>query len=855
MGFAVSLQEYQAKRRFEESPEPRGGETPSSGPLRFVVQKHRATRLHYDFRLELGGTLKSWALPKGPSLNPEDKRLAVMVEDHPLEYASFEGVIPAGNYGAGTVMIWDEGTYEAPGASDRRQSEALLEAGLRKGHLSFALFGKKLMGRFALLKTRGQGEKGWLLVKKQDEFASSEDVRARDRSAVSRRGMEGIAEQSRKTGSFWLSSSERGRLDFADAPRAPMPRKIKPMLATPVDESFDRAGWFFEIKWDGYRAIAEVEGQKVSLYSRKHLSFERMYAPIVESLTKLGHDAVLDGEIVVLDAAGKSQFQLLQNYQQTKKGPLVYFVFDLLYLDGHDVRGLPLRRRKELLTQILPQLSNIKISEHIETNGVAFFAAVAEQGLEGIMAKDGASRYADGKRGKSWLKIKTHHRQEAIICGYTAPRNTRQHFGALILGVRNGDELVHIGQSGSGFTDRSLTDVYARLKPLVQSKSPFKKAPKTETKAHWVKPELVCEISFAGWTEDGHARFPIFQGLREDKQASEVRREQPVPAETIAAKPTPQPSLGTLRHKKVQVQIGEHPVQLTNLSKVYWPDEGFTKGDLIDYYRQVADFILPYLKDRPQSMHRHPNGILAKSFFQKDVSRQPPPDWVQTIDIQSEHEPKSNRYLLCQDEATLLYLANLGCIEINPWNSRLGSLEKPDYLLIDLDPEDISFERVVEVARTVHETLDEIGATSVCKTSGKRGLHVYVPLGARYGHEHAKQFAELLVSLVHRRVPLITSLARMPKQRQQRVYLDWLQNGRGKTLAAPYCVRPYKGATVSAPLQWKEVRAGLDPAKFTMKTMPERLARVGDLWGPILSAGIDLNACLENMASVLQKRL
>jgi bifunctional non-homologous end joining protein LigD len=646
----------------------------------------------------------------------------------------------------------------------------------------------------------------------------------------------------------------QGVLDLADAPQAPLPRNIRPMLATPVESSFDRPGWVFEVKWDGYRAIAEVSVKQVRLYSRKHLSFERTYAPIVESLKQLGHEAVLDGEIVVLDDSGKPQFQLLQNYQSTKKGPLVYFVFDLLYLDGHDLRGLPLLRRKELLARIVPDLPGIQLSEHVEERGIAFFEAVAEQGLEGIVAKDGRSRYHEGLRSPSWLKIKTHLRQDAIICGYTGPRGTRQHFGALILGLYDGDKLVPIGNVGTGFSTRSLAAIHTRLEPLRQAKAAFPEPPRTDTPARWVRPELVCEVSFAGWSADGHMRHPVFQGLREDVPARGVQRERAQAVDSLVeATPLLRPGLGTIREKNVRLQVGDHVLQLTNLDKTYWPEDGYAKGDLLDYYRQVSAFILPYLKDRPQSLHRHPNGIHGKSFFQKDVSKQPPPAWVQTVELSGEQGSETIRSVLCQDEATLLYLANLGCIELNPWNSRIARLDSPDYLLIDLDPEDISFERVIETAQSVRRTLEKIGAASLCKTSGKRGLHIYVPLGSQYTHAHAKQFAELIANVVHRQLPGTTSLLRLPQQRQQRVYLDWLQNGEGKTLAAPYCVRPVPGATVSTPLKWAEVRRGLDPGKFTIRTMPKRLSMVGDLWRPVLGTGIDLYACLERLTTLLQR--
>jgi bifunctional non-homologous end joining protein LigD len=855
----VSLQQYQAKRRFRETPEPKGTVAAGRGPLRFVVQKHRASHLHFDLRLEQGGTLKSWAVPKGPSLNPDDKRLAIMVEDHPLDYLLFEGTIPKGNYGAGTVMVWDEGTYHVPGITNRLENDRSVRDGLYKGHVTFVLHGKKLKGEFNLIKTQRGEENAWLLVKKRDAFASQQPYTGEDRSVLTNRTMEEITQ-----GQAGAQGDDQLGPDGSDAPKGPMPRNVKPMLATPVSQPFDRPNWLFEIKWDGYRAIAEVRRQGVRLYSRKGLAFEERFAPIVDALEYLGHEAVLDGEVVVVDQTGKAQFQLLQQYQNTRKGSLIYYIFDLLYLDGHDLRNLPLVRRKELLARILDHLPNIKLSDHIEEHGIAFFEAVSQRRLEGIIAKDGRSRYTEDVRSRSWLKIKTHMRQEAVIGGFTEPKGGRQGLGSVVLGVYEGDDLLYIGHAGSGLTDHGLADLRSRLDPLVQKPCPFKNRPKANAPVHWVKPEVVCEVSFDAWTADGSMRHPTFLGLRPDKDARTVRRETAKPPEVVlpngADKVDSQPQAArpqissTSSQANRQVSIEGHVLQLTNLSKLYWPEDGYTKGDLIHYYREVAEVLLPYLKDRPESLNRHPNGIHGKSFFQKDMSRQPPPEWVETIDIFSESVQKEARTLLCQNEATLVYLANLGCIELNPWSSRVGSLDRPDYLMLDLDPEDVSFGQVVETAQMVRKILDQAGAPALCKTSGKRGLHVVVPLGARYSYEQAKYFAELIARIVNHKLPGSTSVIRNPALRQQRVYLDFLQNGEGKTLASVYSVRPQPGATVSTPLKWSEVKRGLNPANFTIRTLPRRLDKLGDLWKPILSQGIDLPTCLERLTSNLKRQ-
>jgi bifunctional non-homologous end joining protein LigD len=854
----MSLQTYHGKRRFERTPEPAGKPRKGRGALRFVVQKHDASRLHYDFRLELDGVLKSWAVPKGPSLNPNDKRLAIMVEDHPFDYRKFEGTIPAGNYGAGTVMVWDEGTYEPLEASDRAANEAKVREGLEHGHLRFVLHGHKLQGQFSLVKLkRGKGNE-WLLLKHRDHFAGDGNVLDQDLSAVSRRTMEQIAEHAPRRGKLGHPNGKAKRsasVRASTAAKSMMPHRVKPMLATFVDQPFDRPDWFFEVKWDGYRAIAEIEQGNVRLYSRRLLSFETKFAAVARALKGFGHDAVLDGEIVALDAQGRSHFQLLQNYQKTGKGTLIYYIFDLLYFDGNDLREQPLRRRKELLARLLKGSSSLlRLSEHIEEKGIAFFEAAARQGLEGIIAKNAASTYREGIRSRNWLKMKVRKQQEAVIGGFTQPQGTRQRFGALVLGVYDGDDLVYIGHTGSGFDAASLQLVHSKLDPLIQSACPFKIRPKTNAPVKWVKPTLVCEVEFQNWTQDGSMREPIFLGLREDKSAREVKREMPEPiSEAIESS-----DAGTSRSKHSPAQSNtaakstassELPAgKFTNLDKVYWPDEGYTKGDVLRYYHEVAPMILPYLRDRPLVLNRHPNGIKGKSFFQKDVSRQPPPEWVRTAKIYSESNDEELLYVICDDEATLLYAANLGCIELNPWNSRVGTLDNPDYVIIDLDPQDLPFTEVVQAALAVRKLLEKRCGEGYCKTTGKRGLHIYLPLGARYPYDQARQFAEIVARLVHKELPETTSVIRSPALRRHRVYLDYLQNRRGQTLAAPYSLRPVAGARVSTPLQWREVNNKLDPGQFTIETMRRRLDKFGDLWQPVLGKGIDLEKCLKSMS-------
>jgi bifunctional non-homologous end joining protein LigD len=542
----MGLKDYQSKRKFNKTPEPKPGpESISSranttsggddkGPGRgkrliFVVQKHAARALHYDLRLEMEGVLKSWAIPKGPSLNPSIKRLAVMVEDHPFDYKDFEGVIPKGNYGAGSVIIWDRGFYHHPSDKDGKESEELLLEGLKKGDIKFVLVGEKLQGEFALVRTR-KDEKSWLLLKKRDRSATAEDILGENRSVASDKTIEDISEtdsrkssQQEKTDQTGLREAMEGE-DLKDAPVRPMPRSIKPMLATLIEKPFDHPDWLFEVKWDGYRAVAVIGDGTVSLNSRNMISLNAKFSPIVESLNKSGFEAVLDGEIVVVDDHGHADFQMLQDYNKTGIGHLVYYVFDLLYFDGHDLTGLPLLKRKDLLKKVLPSSLNIKFSDHVWKEGVLFFNVVKEKGLEGIIAKQAQSVYQIGKRSRQWLKVKTHLTQEAVIAGFTEPSGRRKHFGALVLGIFEGHDLIFIGHTGGGFSTKMLRDIIKRLGPLIRKKCPFKVEPKTNTPVTWVKPELVCEVIFHGWTSEGLMRQPVFSRMREDKAARETVR-------------------------------------------------------------------------------------------------------------------------------------------------------------------------------------------------------------------------------------------------------------------------------------------------------------------------------------------
>lgn len=531
----MSLDRYREKRDFRKTPEPpdkKAGVKKADRPLTFVIHKHSASHLHYDLRLELDGVLKSWAIPKRPTLDPDEKRLAMMVEDHPLDYGSFEGTIPKGNYGAGTVMIWDEGTYHAAHHEDRRESEEELRRGLEKGHISIVLNGKRLKGEFAVVKIRKSGDNSWLMIKKRDEFSGpgKDTLEERDRSAETGRTMEEIS-----AGNVVAHTVKAPRgVDLYGAPKGAMPSDVRPMLATLVDNPFDRDGWLFEVKWDGYRALAEIHGGNVRLYSRNGKPLNQRFPPIVESLQQLPFNALFDGEVVIVDENGRADFQFLQNYMNTGQGNLVYYVFDILHFRGHNLMGLPLRRRKAVLSQVIPldpPLPHIRLSGHVENNGVSLFNAVTENNIEGIVAKDGASPYRPGDRGREWLKVKTARQQEAVIGGFTQPRGGRKFFGALLLGVYEDGDLVYIGHAGGGFTDQGLREMHARMYPLKTDKSPFKESPRDHTAVTWIRPELVCEVRFTEWTDEGLLRHPVFMGLREDKKPREVRKELPRPAD------------------------------------------------------------------------------------------------------------------------------------------------------------------------------------------------------------------------------------------------------------------------------------------------------------------------------------
>jgi bifunctional non-homologous end joining protein LigD len=900
----MTLETYQAKRHFKKTPEPSGQTKKHSqkkaDALRFVIQKHAASHLHYDFRLEADGVLKSWAVPKGPSLDPAVKRLAMAVEDHPLDYAGFEGTIPQGNYGAGTVMVWDEGTYTVASDLTPAETEAVVLEGLQKGKLTFQMQGSKLQGEFALVKTH-RDENGWLLIKHKDEYITEEDILEKETSVLTQRTMAEIAdgaisrvkskvddsEKAAKKAKEKVSISKTSQSLSKKQPE-PFPHNMTPMMATLVDTPFSKPGWVYEIKWDGYRAIAELENGAVKLYSRNHQPFEAKYPGIVEALKQLAdRSLILDGEVVALDADGHAHFQNLQDAGK-RASQLTFMVFDLLYCDGKDLRTSSLLERKALLRKVLPEnLPAICYCDHMEEDGEGFFQAAETQGLEGIIAKDGQSLYRSGTRSAAWLKIKTQQRQEAIICGYTEPQGSRKDFGALILGVYEEDRLQYIGHTGTGFTAKSLKNLKQRFADYETERCPFAKRPVTNQKASWLKPELVCEVKFTHWTEDGYLRQPVFLALREDKPAETITRENKLTvsqalkkekaeakvqprdskkaktikltndkkSRTAAKKQSPSEKSDTQKkstfaketpnsEKSRILSINGQDVAITHPRKLLWPETGYSKLDIANYYWQAASYILPYLKDRPFVMNRFPQGIHGEHFYQKD---QPDslPDWIETVSIYSESNSRELRYLLCQNEETLIYLANLGCIETHVWNVRQQTLHQPDWMVIDLDPEDIEFESIVETAKVVHEILTEAKTAHFCKTSGASGLHIYVPMGAQYDENTVRDFGQLVATLTHQQLPGITSLERSPAKRQKRIYLDYLQNRFGQTLVSPFSIRPTVEASVSMPLDWDEVKKGLHPSQFTIANATERFEDAEKLWQGVLGKGINLKRVIQ----------
>jgi bifunctional non-homologous end joining protein LigD len=840
---APQLHTYRRKRDPERTPEPFGGRRPAGQRL-FVVQKHAARRLHYDLRFEMDGVLKSWAVPKGPPARPEDKRLAVHVEDHPIEYAAFEGVIPAGNYGAGAVIVWDRGWYRPVKDEDPL-------AALARGKLEVELFGFKLRGRWTLARMSGKA-KEWLFLKKADragDTAAAELTERYPQSVVSGLTVEEIRDVAGKR------TAIGARLQALGAPPGDVSPGRQPfMLATLAPAPFSRQGWLFEIKYDGVRVLAKRRGDTVTLYGRKGQPITGRYPEVVAALGALPiDDFLIDGEIVALDPAGRPSFQRLQSRMAVTSPhdveraaaavPVVGVFFDGLALNGHDLRGLPLLRRKECLAWLLPPVGPVRYGDDVLADGQALFDAADAAGLEGIVAKKADSTYEAGRSG-SWIKIKCQRHQEFVIGGYTDPKGARARFGALDLGLHESGRLVYVSKVGSGFDEAGIEGLWATLEPLRRATSPFAIGTPAGSGHHWVEPRLVCEVRFSEWTADGGLRHPTFIGLRPDTPPEQCRREAPPP---LFEEPRARPEKGASGPASAPAAPapGER-VKVTNPAKVFWPAEGYTKGDLIAYYRAVAPLLLPYLRDRPLVLTRYPDGIGGKSFFQKDAPDFVPA-WVRTERIYSKDAEREIDYFVVNDADTLAYVINMGTIPLHLWGSRLGSVERPDWLILDLDPKGAPFADVIRVARALHRILDELELASYVKTSGATGLHILVPLGARYTYEEARTFARLLAVLGVEALPAISTIARPIQSRAGKVYIDFGQNGHGRTIVAPYSARPLPGAPASCPLTWGEVNARLDPGRFTIATLPRRFEKMADPLAPVLRGSIDIAAAIRRI--------
>ena len=662
----------------------------------------------------------------------------------------------------------------------------------------------------------------------------------------------------------------------ASGKNAALPRKISPMLATLVDKPFDKPGWLYEVKWDGYRAMTVLNKGSVELISRNGKSFNEKFYPVYNQLQQWKLNAVIDGEIVVLDDNGMADFSGLQGWRSEADGDLVYYVFDILWLEGKDLTGLALTERKNILRKIIPSKGIVKMSENFETTGTAFYKLAQEMNIEGIMAKKADSTYSMGIRTQDWLKIKTNQRQEVVIGGYTRNEGSSKYFSSLLVGVYQNKRLQYTGKIGTGFSEKLQKEMLAQFKPLISKKCPFEEQPDINKPSRfrhnppnatvtWLRPKLICEVSFTEMTTDHVMRHPSFEGMRSDKKASDVKLEKEKPVEKIIAGKKTKKDLiigqkiifdkankgerNSLLNPSDEMQVRKvngHELKFSNLSKIYWPKEKYSKRDLINYYYQVAPYMLPYLKDRPQSLNRYPNGIKGESFYQKDVAGKVP-GWIKTYPYESD---PSKHFLVVSDEASLLYMASLGCIEMNPWSSRVQSPGNPDWCIIDLDPDKTTFNQVIETAQVTRKLLESCGIPCYCKTSGSTGLHIYIPMGAKYSYEESKEFGRLIATIVHRELPKSTSIERLVSNRKGKMYIDFLQNRPQATLAAPYSLRPKPGATVSMPLHWEEVKKGMKMMDFNIKNSYGRVKESGDIFKPVLGRGINLKKavkCLEQV--------
>jgi bifunctional non-homologous end joining protein LigD len=863
----MGLQEYKRKRDFKKTPEPAGAVEKNKGNS-FVIQKHAATRLHYDFRLEMEGVLRSWAVPKGPSLDPGEKRLAVHVEDHPLGYGDFEGIIPKGQYGGGTVLLWDRGTWHLEEDAEKDPVKAY-----RKGKLKFRLEGEKLHGRWNLVRMHGEkaGEdkENWLLFKENDEAAvpGSGDavVQEYPESVATGLSLEEIAADPERV---WKSNREekvqkkgtKGTVRTAKAASSPLPgarkakipARIEPQLATLVSEPPKGAEWVHELKFDGYRVLFELRDGKVKAITRGGKDWADRFGVVTRAVAALpAREAVLDGEVAVLLPNGTTSFQALQN-ALGENGDMVYFAFDLLHLDGYDLRGVPLLERKQALARLLealPDEGTIRFSDHVQGSGDDFFRHSCSYGLEGMISKRADLPY-EGGRGKGWLKVKCLKRQEFVIVGFTDPEGSRTGLGALLLAVNLGKELVFAGKVGTGFNARTLADLRKRLGKLERSTPAFKKAPRgaEARRSHWVEPKLVAEVAFTEWTGDGILRHPTFQGLREDKSPSDVVREveQKLPAKkAVTKKKTSQKDLPPLGPEKDPADIMEiAKVRITNPDRVLYPEQGLTKRELALYYERISAWILPHLKNRPLTLVRCPAGHVGQCFYQKHVNEQFP-DSIKRVQV--EEGGASVPYGAVDSLTGLISLVQMGVLELHIWGSHVDDVERPDYIVFDLDPDEgLGWDRVVEGALKVRELLEGIGLQTFLKTTGGKGLHVCAPLTRRGGWDEVKAFTKAVVERIVSEEPSRYT-SKLPKaSRKGKIFIDYLRNGRGATSIAAYSTRARPNAPVSTPLFWEELETDVKGNTYTVRNLPERLEGLeADPWASFLKVRQSITAAMK----------
>ncbi|MEO7368286.1 MAG: DNA ligase D [Gemmatimonadaceae bacterium] len=865
-----NLATYRAKRSPDRSPEPVGTVSPTPGHL-FVVHKHAATRLHFDLRLEMDGVLRSWAVPKGPSYDQADKRLAVMVEDHPLEYGDFEGIIPAGNYGAGGVIVWDRGEWIA--LEDWRE-------GLKKGKLLFELKGYKLHGKWTLVKIK-KTEKEWLFIKERDSFMKSPGDVFPEESVLSGLTVDevkaGVAPTARLRKAIEESGAERKRVD---------PRAVEAMHAETSEKAFTRDGWIFELKLDGYRLIASKSHGEALLLTRNGNDYTGVFPEIARAVKALPVDeCIIDGEVVVTDEKGLPSFAMLQRRgtlsapMDVKRAavelPSTFFAFDMIAFEGFDLRSLPLLKRKEFLAEVVPKLGPVRALDHIEREGEAFLEQVAALGLEGIIAKKADEPYRKG-RSSQWLKIKKEKTDDFVIVGYTAPKKSRVGIGALQLADYVDGVLVYAGRVGTGFNDQLLKDLKARFDPIERRDAPCagpvlrpgakplptEKIPDVKTTT-WIEPEYVCEVKFREWTPDGVLRHSALMRIRDDKRPTECER-QNWHNSVVPPKEGEEENSSIIEVVPVVAVVPQNDdvsvvsvvsvsksVVISNPKKIYWPAEKYTKGDMIDYYRAISPWLLPYLRNRPVVLTRFPDGIEGKSFYQKDAPEFAP-SWMRTIPIWSTDTQRDIRYFVCDDVESIEYVANMGSIPLHIWMSRVGSLELPDWCVIDLDPKEAPFSDVIKCAQVLHRICEEVQLPNYVKTTGKTGLHILIPLGRQFTYEQCRVIGELLARLVIRELGDISTITRHITKRGDKVYLDYLQNRHGQTIVAPFSVRPLPGATVSMPLVWDEVDQSLDPRAYTIKNAVERMERMGvDPVLPALEGKPDLSLVLKRLSELM----